>query len=63
MSNPFRRRNTIHEWEWITGITVLDPDGFDRKDPNLYERLFTHQEFKEGLIRSTIQMPHHSMKE
>lgn len=49
-----KRRHTIPEWEIITGISIIDPDGFDRKDPKLYERLFTREEFDKGLFRSTI---------
>lgn len=47
-------KHTIKEWEIITGIEVLDPDGFDRTDQKLYERLFTREEFDKGLLRSTI---------
>jgi hypothetical protein len=47
---------TIREWEKIKGVKILDPDGFDRKDPNLMERLFTEQEFNEGMMLSTVSM-------
>lgn len=50
-------RATIKDWEVITGIRVLDPDGFNRKDPQLMERLFTYQEFTHGMIQSTVQSP------
>ena len=48
-------KHTIFEWEEITGIKILDPDGFNRKDPKLYSRLFTKEEFEKGVIFSTIE--------
>ena len=53
MSEQYRA--TIKQWGDITGTIVLDPDGFDRKDPRLMERLFTYQEFQHGCMESTIQ--------
>lgn len=50
-------KKTITEWESIVGIIVLDPDGFDRKNPNLYNELFTLTEFINGLWISTISAP------
>lgn len=47
-------KHTIREWSEITGVTVLDPDGFDRSDPLLWERVFTLKEFEQGLMQSTI---------
>ena len=49
-------KHTIREWEKIKGVKILDPDGFNRKDPNLMERLFTEQEFNEGMMLSTVSM-------
>ena len=37
--------------------TSLDPDGFDRSDPDLMARKFTYNEYASGIIRSTIIMP------
>lgn len=48
---------TIKEWSEITGVIILDPDGFDRSDPRLSERLFTFQEFEKGMMESTISAP------
>lgn len=48
------RKKTINGWEEIFKITILDPDGFDRTDPKLYERLFTRDEFLEGASGSTM---------
>ena len=57
MHNPFKRRRTIEEWGRLTSIRVLDPDGFDRKDPHLMERTFTRQEFDAGVALSTCVWP------
>jgi hypothetical protein len=54
---------TISEWEKETcniggrksKVRILDPDGFDRRDPDLYKRLFTREEFEQGMIMSTIE--------
>lgn len=45
---------TIEGWEIITGIKILDPDGFNRQDPELYDRKFSLEQFKEGSNSSTI---------
>jgi len=45
---------TIEGWEIITGIKILDPDGFNRQDPELYNRKFSLEQFKEGSNSSTI---------
>lgn len=47
-------KHTIKEWSEIKGVVILDPDGFDRKDPDLMERTFTEQEFNEGMVGSTV---------
>lgn len=49
------RRYTIRQWEKLKGIKILDPDGFNRKNPDLMECLFTEQEFDDGAMGSTIQ--------
>ena len=43
----------IKEWEKIFEIEVMDPDGFDRADMDLYKRVFTKEEFEKGLTLST----------
>lgn len=53
-------RATIKQWGDITGIIVLDPDGFDRKDRHLMERLFTYDEFMHGCMTSTVQRPRYN---
>jgi hypothetical protein len=47
-------KHTINEWEKIVGITIVDPDGFDRSNPNLYNELFTKEEFDDALMRCTV---------
>jgi hypothetical protein len=47
-------RLTIDEWCKRKRVTIFDPDGFDRRDPNLYSRLFTEQEFMRGLMLCSI---------
>lgn len=46
---------TINEWEEIYELKILDPDGFDRTDPKLYERTFDKEAFEKGLMFSTIE--------
>lgn len=46
----------ISEWEIIKGIRIIDPDGFDRMDPNLYEKYFTEDEFDRAILTCTIEM-------
>jgi hypothetical protein len=48
---------TIKEWADNEGIVVLDPDGFDRTDPELMTRKFSYKDFCKGILRSTICMP------
>lgn len=47
-------RKTLNEWAEEDGIVILDPDGFDRKDPELMTRLFTYEEYRKGLYPCTI---------
>lgn len=54
---------TIEEWEKEFDIKIYDPDGFDRSDPHLYERLFSKQEFIDRSMYSTcIFGPTHTKK-
>lgn len=55
---------TIPEWEDVyvldirgqkCRVKILDPDGFDRSDADLYKRKFTKREFEQGLVRSTCE--------
>lgn len=57
----FDMKKTIKEWEKEFNVTILDPDGFDRSDPNLKERLFYREEFLAGMARSTVAA--HCLKE
>ena len=45
---------TLQSWAALDGIKIIDPDGFDRTDTYLFERLFTHEEYKAGIVKSTI---------
>ena len=47
---------TIKEWDAMSGMTILDPDGFDRADPFLYKRRFSVQEYVENSNACTIQI-------
>lgn len=47
-------KKTIKDWEKVYGVRVIDPDGFNRKDPKLYEKEFTQKEFERGLVYSSI---------
>lgn len=47
-------KKTLEEWAKINNIEIIDYDGFDRTDENLYKKLFTAQEFIRGVIRCTI---------
>lgn len=47
--------HTIEEWGRLTGIVVIEPDGFDRSDPKLMTRKFTHAEFIHGTMWSTCR--------
>lgn len=49
-------KKTIKEWEKEFGVTILDPNGFDRTDLDLHKKLFTKDEFHKGMIRSTISI-------
>lgn len=47
---------TIKQWDEMSGQHILDPDGFDRTDPFLYERRFSKTEYIKGTMNSTIQI-------
>lgn len=46
--------HTINEWAALDKIQILDPDGFDRSDPMLFERKITLNEYRRGLPFCTI---------
>lgn len=48
-------KRTILEWCEIKNITMIDPDGFDRTDKKVFERLFTEEEFNSALWKCTIR--------
>lgn len=48
-------RKTIWQWAKEDGIEVLDPDGFDRRDPELRARLRSRQEWEAGWPACTIR--------
>lgn len=57
------RRRTIRQWERKTGVRILDPDGFDRRDPLLYRRPLTWEEFSAGLAGCTVGLPAAAIRE
>ena len=44
----------IQEWAKELGYVILDPDGFDRSDPEVMTRLRTREEFDKGFLFCTI---------
>ena len=51
-----KERKTIGEWNAaVSSINVIDPDGFDRTDPLLYERRFTREEWEAGAMSSSCR--------
>lgn len=46
---------TLKEWEKTRNVKIMDYDGFDRTDRNLFEKLFTQEEFDDGAMRCTCQ--------
>jgi hypothetical protein len=52
-SNDNTEAKTIGQWCKIKKIRLLDPDGFDRTDHNLFENKYTEAEFDHGIIQST----------
>lgn len=45
---------TIQEWASLDGIEIIDPDGFDRRDPLLWEKKISLEEFQRGKLLCTI---------
>jgi len=50
------KTKTIEDWSKEYGIEMMDPDGFDRKDPELFNRKFTREQFNKAVGRCTIQV-------
>lgn len=50
---PAKPTKTIKQWEVHFDTLVMDYDGFP-KDTNIYETLFTEQEFLENTRTSTV---------
>lgn len=51
-------RKTLQAWEQEYGIYIVDLDGFDTRDSQLYLRGFTRAEFETGLAFCTIVRRH-----
>lgn len=47
-------KKTLEQWAVQKGIEILDPDGFDRTDPDLYTRKMAEKEFEKSVGYSTI---------
>jgi hypothetical protein len=48
---------TIQEWADKDGIIVLDPDGFDRTQPDVMTNKISYEEYSKGILFCTIIMP------
>ena len=46
---------TLDEWATIHNIKIIDPDGFDRSDPDLFKRQFSYSEFQKGILNCTVE--------
>ena len=46
---------TLDEWATIHNIKIIDPDGFDRADPDLFKRQFSYSEFQKGIVNCTVE--------
>lgn len=49
-------REWAEEYAQEKDITLYDPDGFDRTDPDIWDREYTRAEFERGLFASTVLM-------
>ena len=50
------KKRTIKEWEEALRVNILDYDGFDRQDINLFAKKISKEEFEEGLVQCTVQI-------
>ncbi len=46
---------TLNEWAIEYDVRIIDPDGFDRKDPYLLSKLISREEFEKGLPLCSIE--------
>ncbi|WDL95479.1 hypothetical protein [Alicyclobacillus sp. ALC3] len=51
---------TISEWEQEYGLYIVDLDGFDTRDPQLYQRRYSRDEFESALAFCTVVRRSHS---
>jgi len=49
------KKKNIQEWAKEKGYEILDPDGFDRKDPKVMTRPITEEDFEKGFLLCTIR--------
>jgi len=54
IDTPSSELKTIREWEQEYQILILDVDGFDVNDSQLYNRLFSRREFEQAVAECTI---------
>jgi hypothetical protein len=47
-------KRTIQEWEQEFELNIVDMDGFDKRDPKLFDRLFTKTEFEQAIAFCTV---------
>jgi len=47
-------KRTLQEWADGDYLIIVDPDGFDRSDPKLMTRQFTHKEYMQGIYRCSV---------
>lgn len=45
-------RHTIPEWEIITGVHIIDPDGFDRKTQNFMNDYLQEKNLKRAYLQA-----------
>jgi len=53
---PEEIKKTLTQWAEDIGVRILDPDGFDRTQPDLMEKLFTKEEFNAGIGQCTVKI-------
>ncbi len=47
-------KKTIREWEKEFELNIVDMDGFNKRDPLLFERLFSKEEFERAIADCTV---------
>jgi hypothetical protein len=47
-------KKTIRDWEQEFELNIVDMDGFNKRDPHLFERLFTKEEFEKAIAFCTV---------